>query len=268
MNRSTSFAQGLNRGFDTGMGLYRAQQEDDMRQRALKQQLENDEADRQIRLRVLKMQEEKNLQDLDARQQAAIMDGLRRADDQAWGVDPRNPAVQARQAQTREAAARAALLEKEANTKPLTDAEKYTVEARAWADEIARATVELQAAQQSGDQGQILKAQGILQGVQAGAQKWAEKPKDEPEVDIEIPSSDGFSKLKMKVPNSEFGTWENPEHKNHKIWQIFNPAAESGPGVTYPVPPPAAIQMLRANPQMRTDFEAKYGPGSAAAALK
>lgn len=270
MTKGTSFTRGMRQGFGTGVQLYRDTQDNEVRQQVLKRQLDNEEADREIRRKGLKLQEERDLRDLDARQQGDIMASLRRQMDAEWARDPSNPEVRAREAVIRATNARAQIDEASVTGpgKP-TEAQQHAANVRAWADELEKANADLIAAQQSGDQGRVMKAQGVVTAIQGMATKWAEKPTAEPEIDIEVPSDDGVSKMRMKVPQSQW----TPQHP---MWNKFNPQSSGSgpamrPGASAPAgttPTPAAIAYLRANPQLKAEFEAKYGPGSAAAALK
>ena len=110
-------------------------------------------------------------------------------------------------------------------------------------------------AAQAAAQKRIVKAQIRLSALQQISANWGKDAGKEPMVDIEIPGEDGTSKLKMKVPQSQW----NP---NHPMWGKF---AGQTPTPGQPAPAPAPRPALAPEDQQALAW-AKANPNDPRAA--
>lgn len=274
MNNGTTFANALTQGFNTGVQLYRDDADAQLRREALKKQLDAQASESEMR-RAL----EKRRIEID--QQRANDSGweARSRDAQAWGDradrlslqqlalrrqveadayarDPNNPHNKLANAQAGTQLA-----------KPVTAIGAQVAGMDEFADAMAKANAEhqeAQAAAQTGDptaQQRVVKAQMKLSGLSELGKTLLKQAKPTSIVKIRRKSDDDSTSEELEVPADQW-------NEQHPAWQRFNPAPAAPAAGKFPTPPPAAIALLKSNPAMRAQFEAKYGPGSAAAALR
>lgn len=246
-----------------------------LQQAALKRQMERDASDEELRRAAIKIQEQQAIEAANDRRERLTADQQRlkmQLDQQAWSFDPKNPANQLHSAQVAHIGAQTAALQSKPQTPLGATTQGIDEFSAAMADaqeENAQALAFAQANPQHPEAGRRLaKAQLKLAGLQEFSktmlQKW--KPETDHTIDLELPGAPGADgvpegKLRMKVPVSQ---WND----SHPMWSRFNAPAAAPVTGKFPPPPPAAIALLKSNPAMRAQFEAKYGPGSAAAALR
>ena len=94
-------------------------------------------------------------------------------------------------------------------------------------------------------QKRIVKAQVQLSALQQISTNWGKDAGKEPMVDIEIPGEDGTSKLRMKVPQSQW-------NQNHPLWSKFaggsQPAGQPAAGGSTLTEDQLALQWAKTNP--------------------
>lgn len=247
MTRGTSFARGLNTGFGTGVQLHRDSREETMRRDILKKQMEDAEADREIRRRGLKLQEEGQLHALDERQQRHHMEAIRREIEAKEKADPTNPENRYAQARAALAEAQADALNKSANEEPDDPLTRQAKGVQRFAQLYAGAQLEFEQAQQSGDPQRVLTAQLTMQGLQQLQQSlMKDQTSVDPLVEIEVPSEDGMGKMRLKVPQSQWG----PQHPYYRLFAPQGggaPAPAAGQGGPQQIFSRAEYERLRPN---------------------
>lgn len=97
-------------------------------------------------------------------------------------------------------------------------------------------------------QGRVLKAQIRLSALQQLSESWKKNAEHEPTVDLEFPGEDGVSKMKLKVPQSQWNT-------NHPMWGRFmttQPAGPSGGSEQIPTLTPEQARTAAPGTKFRT----------------
>jgi len=102
----------------------------------------------------------------------------------------------------------------------------------------------------------VLKAQIRLSALQQLSESWKKNAEKEPTVDLEFPGEDGVSKMKMKVPQSQW-------NQNHPMWSKF--ATGGSPSTSTPTGAAPAAPALSAQDQQALQW-AKANPNDPRAA--